>query len=77
MTSYSPPSLEEREAAKASDPDSSNVNIIQEIEDVTKEHEGWYTCMAGNVQGTWGWYCLSYSYNFLEHSHPEVPTLVL
>ena len=54
MTSYSPPSLEEREAAKASDPDSSNVNIIQEIEDVTKEHEGWYTCMAGNVQGTWG-----------------------
>ncbi|XP_063691598.1 uncharacterized protein LOC134823932 [Bolinopsis microptera] len=51
MTSYSPPSLEEREAAKASDPDSSNVNIIQEIEDVTKDHEGWYTCMAGNVQG--------------------------
>ena len=52
MTSYSPPSKDEREQARASNPESSNVNIIQEIEDVTEEHEGWYTCMAGNVQGT-------------------------
>ena len=30
------------------------LTLNQEIEDVTKEHEGWYTCMAGNVQGKSG-----------------------
>lgn len=50
-SNYQAPSKEERETAKASNPESSAVNIIQEIEDVTEEHEGWYRCMAGNVQG--------------------------
>jgi len=46
---YTPPKQSDKD--KLANVERSNVNIIQEIEDVTKEHEGWYRCLASNVQG--------------------------
>lgn len=53
LSNYKPPTEADRQAAIASatSSDLSSVNVIQEIEDVSEEHEGWYTCLATNVQG--------------------------
>ena len=51
VLSYTAPSYQEWVLARDSDPETSTVNTILELEDITEEHEGWYRCMADNVQG--------------------------